>query len=196
MSEFEGHGPPATVQTSSETRVAEYLFHFGLGCRWCAALLSVLGFFLIGCHVRCVFLLFLRPLGFMTDSCLFPLRFQIVSESFPTRFLVETAFPIRLQGTFQWRRRFRLVSTPISGGNGNRFRFVPDLPPTAHSRDVSSLLLARFFIILWKIDGFSWEVLVPANLTYDFIWEVFRFTILTYPFTACWEDPAIAISAF
>ena len=88
--------------------------------------------------------------------------------------------------------RFRIVSESFP----KRFRFVPDLPLTAHSRSVSSLLLSRFFMILWEIGGFSWEVLGPASLTYDFIWEVFRFTISTSPFTACWEDPRTNNSNF
>ena len=36
--------------------------------------------------------------------------------------------------------------------------------------------------------GFSWEVLIFVDFTYDFSWDVWKFTISTSHFMVCFED--------
>ena len=39
----------------------------------------------------------------------------------------------------------------------------------------------------WKVYGFSWEVLIFYDFTYDFSREVLKFTISTYHFMVCFK---------
>ena len=39
----------------------------------------------------------------------------------------------------------------------------------------------------WKVYGFSREVLIFYEFTYDFSWEVLKYAISTYPFMLCFE---------
>ena len=39
----------------------------------------------------------------------------------------------------------------------------------------------------WKVYGFSWEVLIFADFSYDFSQEVLKFTISTFHFIVCFE---------